>query len=81
MKGLKYKASISFKEFDLARVNNFKDCEKDVAQKKNELQSLKENLDAKIKENNQFKEKIKTQRQKDNIAGHSTNPQCERTSI
>ena len=28
MKGLKDKASISFKEFDLARVNNFKDCEK-----------------------------------------------------
>lgn len=38
-------------------------------------------LDAKVKENEKFKDKIKQQRAKDTMAGHSTNEACQSAAI
>ena len=51
MQDLKNRSHVNFKEFDNARQFNLQGCEADVADKREELQGLKEKLDAMVEEN------------------------------
>ena len=51
MRGLKQQSLQNFEQFDKARSSNLADARKDIEDKKGELVSLKEQMDAKMLQN------------------------------